>query len=48
LPTCNAQELKTVFGPVMSYLMEGENPKVSRKFMVINNALQENQVALGK
>jgi hypothetical protein len=26
LPTCNATELKQVFGPVTAYIMEGENP----------------------
>lgn len=47
LPTCNAQELKIVFGPVMSYLMEDEDPKVHRKFVFMNNALQEDKVVLG-
>lgn len=27
LPTCNAQELATVFGPVASFLLEDENPE---------------------
>jgi hypothetical protein len=47
LPTCNAQELKTVFGPVMSYLMEDEDPKLRRKFVFINNTLQEDKALLG-
>lgn len=47
LPTCNAQELKTVFGPVMSYLTEDENPMALGKFLLIQNALQEDKVVLG-
>lgn len=47
LPTCNANELKTVFGPVVAYLMEDEDTKVRRKFMFEGNALQDEKVALG-
>jgi hypothetical protein len=47
LPTCNAGELKTVFGPVLSYLVEDENPKAGRKFMLAGDALQEDKVMLG-
>lgn len=28
LPTCNAEELKIVFGPISSYIAEGEDPAV--------------------
>ena len=28
LPTCNAEEMKTVFGSISSYIMEGEDPGV--------------------
>jgi hypothetical protein len=47
LPTCNADELKTVFGPVESYLMEDEDPKLRRKFVFAGNKLQEEKMALG-
>jgi hypothetical protein len=47
LPTCNAKELKTVFGPVVSFLVENEEPKVGRKFVFVQNALQEDKVMLG-
>jgi hypothetical protein len=32
LPTCNAQELQAVFGPVLRYLMEDEEPATLLKF----------------
>lgn len=28
LPTCNAGEMKTVFGPISCYILEGEEPSV--------------------
>jgi hypothetical protein len=44
LPTCNAEELKTVFGPVESYLLEGEDPNTLLRFQFGNQALvQENR-----
>jgi len=32
LPTCNAEELKTVFGPVSSYVVEDEDPASLLRF----------------
>jgi hypothetical protein len=32
LPTCNAEELETVFGPVHEYLLEGESPETLVRF----------------
>lgn len=32
LPTCNEQDLQTVFGPVLRYLVEDENPVALLKF----------------
>jgi hypothetical protein len=32
LPTCNAEELSTVFGPVSCYLLEGEDPNTLLRF----------------
>lgn len=47
LPTCNAGELKTVFGPVLSYLVEDEDPKTVRKFQLVGEALKEDKVVMG-
>jgi hypothetical protein len=48
LPTCNAGELKTIFGPVVSYVLEGENPATLLRFQVRAGSLvqQKKQVAL--
>jgi Domain of unknown function (DUF4123) len=32
LPTCNAQELATVFGPVACYILEHEGPETALRF----------------
>lgn len=47
LPTCNAGELKTVFGPVVSYLVEDEDVKVGRKFVLVKDELMEDRLKLG-
>lgn len=47
LPTCNAAELKTIFGPVVSYLVEDEDSKVGRKFMLVEDGLVEDRVMVG-
>jgi hypothetical protein len=39
LPTCNGEELKTMFGPVQSYLLEDENPASMLRFRLKNGAL---------
>lgn len=41
LPTCNAQELQTVFGPITSYFVESEDRKALLRFQFIKNALQQ-------
>jgi hypothetical protein len=46
LPTCNAAELKTVFGPVVSYLVEDQDPKGGSKFVIAGVALKEDKVGL--
>ena len=46
LPTCSAEELETVFGPVLYYLMEGETPQTLVKFSVVDGACQSEQIAL--
>ena len=40
LPTCDARELQTVFGPVAAYLLEGEDPGEMLRFELSAGALQ--------
>jgi hypothetical protein len=40
LPTCDARELETVFGPVGAYLLEGEDPNELLRFELSSGALQ--------
>lgn len=46
LPTCNAEELKTVFGPVEAFVLEGETPKVSLRFTYGTEGLGKYEMAL--
>jgi hypothetical protein len=46
LPTCNTQELQTVFGPVLRYLMEDENPATLLKFWIESGGCKSEKVAL--
>ncbi len=46
LPTCNASELASVFGPVESYVLEGEEPAVLLRFRQTAGALVASQQAL--
>ncbi len=39
LPTCNDEELKTLFGPVQSYMMEDENPASMLRFRLKGGSL---------
>jgi hypothetical protein len=39
LPTCNGQELTALFGPVESYMQEGEEPGVLLRFRVASGKL---------
>jgi Domain of unknown function (DUF4123) len=43
LPTCNPQELKTVFGPVLCYIAEGEDPNELLRFQVADGMLALNR-----
>ena len=36
LPTCNAEELKTLFGPVQAYIMEDESGAAMLRFRLKN------------
>jgi hypothetical protein len=39
LPTCNAEELEQMFGPVNAYIMESEKPEVLMQFRVKDGSL---------
>ena len=46
LPTCRPPELRTIFGPVSSYLVEDENGKGLIEFEFDGNQLFERRIAL--
>lgn len=46
LPTCNSEELKTVFGPVECYLVEDEDPQTASRFSYTNGELQQEKLLL--
>lgn len=46
LPTCNAEELAIVFGPVMSYILEDENPGVALSFRTTSGSLQQEKLQI--
>lgn len=48
LPTCNPQELKTVFGPVLCYIAEGEEPNELLRFQAAGGALALNRKKLNE
>ena len=47
LPTCTAQELAIVFGPISSYLMEDETPSSLLGFRRANGAVQRERLPVG-
>jgi hypothetical protein len=48
LPTCNAGEIKTVFGPVGFYVLEDEDPSVFLRFLSDNGQVRIEKVQLGQ
>lgn len=48
LPSCNAGELAAMFGPVVRYVLEGEDPETLLSFENASGALRERKVALPK
>jgi hypothetical protein len=46
LPTCNAGELKTVFGPVEYFLVEDRDEAVALRFAHVNGKLLQDKIAL--
>ena len=47
LPTCNDAELQTVFGPVVSYLLEDEDPKRLLRFQFMGGTLRQERHGVG-
>jgi hypothetical protein len=43
LPTCNAEEVSKVFGPVISYSLEGEESNTALRFRIVSNSLRQAQ-----
>jgi hypothetical protein len=48
LPTCNADELATVFGPVLSYFLEDEDPKNGLRFRLEAGSLLRDELAIAE
>src|ERR1044072_7396416 len=48
LPTCNAEELRTVFGPVSCYLLEDEDPRTLLRFQLSGDALRREAMTLNE
>lgn len=46
LPTCNAEELETVFGPIEYYLFEDRDPSVALRFLNVGGKLHQDKIAL--
>lgn len=46
LPTCNAAELRTVFGPVTCYLLEGQDPNTLLRYSLDADALRRESKTL--
>ena len=48
LPTCNAEELNQMFGPVTAYLMEAEKPGALMQFRLKDGTLASDTKAIGE
>ncbi|UFS70707.1 DUF4123 domain-containing protein [Geomonas sp. RF6] len=46
LPTCNSDELKTVYGPVTSYLTEDDDAETAEKLFLTGSTLREEKISL--
>jgi len=46
LPTCNADEIKIVFGPISAYVLEDEDPSVLLRFLSDGKKAQTEKVTL--
>ncbi|HUR44658.1 MAG TPA: DUF4123 domain-containing protein, partial [Candidatus Saccharimonadales bacterium] len=48
LPACNAAELETFFGPVQTFMLEGEKPDTGVRFSLAGKALKAEPILLKK
>ena len=48
LPTCNAEEIRTVFGPIRSYVLEGDDPSVLLRFSPGGEKVKVEKVTMGQ
>jgi hypothetical protein len=48
LPTCNAEELNTVFGPLQYYFLEGEDAQVAIQYRNSAGLLRQERLLLGR
>lgn len=46
LPTCNAEELATVFGPVECYILEDEDSNAALRFSISSGSLRKEDLQL--
>lgn len=46
LPTCNAEELQTMFGPVECFMLEDEPPATALRFHLQDGALEQQKLPL--
>jgi hypothetical protein len=46
LPTCNAEELRAVFGPIQAYVFEAENPSTALVFRQEGGETKRQEIAL--
>jgi Domain of unknown function (DUF4123) len=48
LPTCNAEELRTFFGPVQSYMLEDEDSRTLLRFTAASESLQQQKLPVAR
>ena len=46
LPTCTADELAAIFGPIQSFLLEDDHPGTLRRFTAASGSLRQDRIAL--
>jgi hypothetical protein len=46
LPTCNAEDLTTIFGPVASFVCEAEDPTMALRFRSASGVLRQEKMKL--
>lgn len=48
LPTCNPDELATIFGPIKCFMLEDKNPETLLYFINANGVLKTETLSIGK